>query len=54
MRNLGRSGAGCRELKRIRDENGCRFNDRKVLHERYLMGNLLGRGGFSDVYLVGG
>lgn len=42
----------CRELKRVRDESGCRFHDRKVLNERYLMGNLLGKGGFSDVYLV--
>lgn len=39
-----------RELRRLRDESGCRFGDRRVLSKRYLVGNLLGKGGFSDVY----
>jgi hypothetical protein len=41
-----------RELRRLRDESGCRFGDRRVLSKRYLVGNLLGKGGFSDVYSV--
>ena len=43
---------GCRELRRLRDEGESRFRDRSLLHQRYRMGNLLGKGGFSDVYLV--
>jgi hypothetical protein len=43
----------CRELRRLRDEGESRFRDRSLLHQRYRMGNLLGKGGFSDVYLVG-
>ena len=42
----------CRELRRLRDEGESRFRDRSLLHQRYRMGNLLGKGGFSDVYLV--
>jgi tousled-like kinase len=41
-----------RELRRLRDEGESRFRDRALLHQRYRMGNLLGKGGFSDVYLV--
>jgi serine/threonine protein kinase len=42
----------CRELRRLRDEGESRFRKRLLLHNRYRMGNLLGKGGFSDVYLV--
>ena len=37
----------CRELRRLRDEGESRFRDRSLLHQRYRMGNLLGKGGFS-------
>ncbi|KAJ7296141.1 hypothetical protein O6H91_Y141400 [Diphasiastrum complanatum] len=39
-----------RELKRIRDEDGSRFNNFPILHKRYALLNLLGKGGFSEVY----
>lgn len=41
-----------RELKRVRDEDESPYNDYRVLGkpERYLLTNLLGRGGFSEVY----
>jgi tousled-like kinase len=39
-----------RELKRVRDEEGSRFNGFPVLNSRYLLLGLLGRGGFSEVY----
>ncbi|XP_006384712.1 serine/threonine-protein kinase TOUSLED isoform X2 [Populus trichocarpa] len=39
-----------RELKRIRDENGSRFNNFQILNHRYALLNLLGKGGFSEVY----
>eukprot|EP00743_Colponemidia_sp_Colp-15_P005455 GILK01005864.1.p1 GENE.GILK01005864.1~~GILK01005864.1.p1 ORF type:complete len:562 (-),score=125.96 GILK01005864.1:200-1747(-) len=39
-----------RELKRIRDENLSRFNDFRVLNQRYVLLNMLGKGGFSEVY----
>eukprot|EP00656_Telonema_subtile_P016423 TRINITY_DN18673_c0_g1_i1.p1 TRINITY_DN18673_c0_g1~~TRINITY_DN18673_c0_g1_i1.p1 ORF type:complete len:682 (+),score=214.60 TRINITY_DN18673_c0_g1_i1:156-2201(+) len=39
-----------RELKRVRDEDESPFNDFRVLDKRYLLTNLLGRGGFSEVY----
>jgi tousled-like kinase len=42
--------AHVRELKRLRDEDGSRFNDFPVLHNRYLLLNMLGRGGFSEVF----
>ncbi len=41
-----------REQRRLRDEGEARFGDRALLNKRYRMGNLLGKGGFSDVYLV--
>ncbi|KAL9811025.1 putative serine/threonine-protein kinase TOUSLED TLK family [Arabidopsis thaliana] len=39
-----------REMKRIRDEDGSRFNHFPVLNSRYALLNLLGKGGFSEVY----
>ncbi|KAG2300843.1 hypothetical protein Bca4012_011595 [Brassica carinata] len=39
-----------KELKRIRDEDGSRFNHFPVLNCRYALLNLLGKGGFSEVY----
>ena len=42
----------CRELKRLKDEEGSRFKDNPVLAERYLLLRLLGKGGFSEVFQV--
>ena len=42
-----------RVLKRLRDEDGSRFNNLPVLANRYQLTNLLGKGGFSEVYKVG-
>lgn len=39
-----------RELKRVSDEDNSRFNSHPILHNRYLLLNLLGKGGFSEVY----
>jgi len=39
-----------RELKRVRDEDESHFGDFQVLNKRYLVLNLLGRGGFSEVF----
>ncbi|CAA6653763.1 unnamed protein product [Spirodela intermedia] len=39
-----------REMKRIRDEDGSRFNSFQILNNRYALMNLLGKGGFSEVY----
>nr|GMD69612.1 serine/threonine-protein kinase TOUSLED isoform X1 [Ipomoea batatas] len=39
-----------REMKRIRDEDGSRFNSFQILNRRYALLNLLGKGGFSEVY----
>lgn len=41
-----------REMKRIRDEDDSRFNSFQILHHRYALLNLLGKGGFSEVYKV--
>jgi tousled-like kinase len=41
-----------REMKRLRDEDGSRFNNFQILHHRYALLNLLGKGGFSEVYRV--
>lgn len=39
-----------REMKRIRDEDDSRFNNFQILNHRYALLNLLGKGGFSEVY----
>ncbi|XP_033113034.1 serine/threonine-protein kinase tousled-like 2 isoform X1 [Anneissia japonica] len=39
-----------RELKRIHNEDLSRFKDNPVLHKRYLLLKLLGKGGFSEVH----
>ncbi|KAJ4756169.1 Serine/threonine-protein kinase TOUSLED [Rhynchospora pubera] len=39
-----------REMKRVRDEDGSRFNNFQILNHRYALLNLLGKGGFSEVY----
>lgn len=41
-----------RELKRIRDEDSSRFKIASILNERYLLIHLLGKGGFSEVFVV--
>lgn len=39
-----------RELKRMNDEEISRFNNFPVLQKRYVLLNLLGKGGFSEVF----
>lgn len=39
-----------REMRRIRDEDASRFNNFPILNKRFALLNLLGKGGFSEVY----
>ena len=39
-----------RELKRISNEDNSKYNNFLTLNERYIILNLLGKGGFSEVY----
>ena len=39
-----------RELKRISNEDNSKYNNYATLHSRYVILNLLGKGGFSEVY----
>ena len=39
-------------MKRSSDEENSRFNSHPILNARYLLLNLLGKGGFSEVYKV--
>ena len=39
-----------RELKRLYNEDHSRFNQNNILHERYLLLTLIGKGGFSEVH----
>lgn len=39
-----------REHRQVEDERNSRFNNFPILHERYLLLHLLGKGGFSEVY----
>ena len=41
-----------RELKRCRDEDASPFNHFPILNKRYALLNLLGKGGFSEVFKV--
>ena len=41
------------EARRIKDEDLSRFKDHPVLAERYLLMQLIGKGGFSEVFKVG-
>ena len=39
-----------KELKRVRDEDESRFKNHPVLHDRYCLLKLVGKGGFSEVF----
>jgi hypothetical protein len=41
-----------REYKRIRSEDSSKFNNFPILDSRYLLLNLIGKGGFSEVFKV--
>ncbi len=41
-----------KELKRVRDEDESRFKNHPLLHERYVLLKLVGKGGFSEVFKV--
>ena len=41
-----------KEIRRVRDENASRFHSHPLMSNRYLLLNLIGKGGFSEVYLV--
>lgn len=41
-----------RSLKRLHDEEGSRFNGHITMKNRYVMMNLMGKGGFSEVFKV--
>ncbi len=42
-----------RTIKRLQEEDSSRFNAFPVLGNRYVLMNMLGKGGFSEVFKVG-